>query len=251
MSCVLCLLSFSLKIMKRFKILCVLLLTVFFASVVTDFVLDFIAGAKMGYNMVEYTIANGLESREHLYVDVVADGEGKALAPNAVNKLSGDSVVILRNNVSIVEYAKSFAEETDKHNVWYEILCWLNWVIIAIFVYLPLHTSREVLGPPPGMEPAPPQPPPPRCSPPPSGRGSLNHRTARKVLRVMILKDLFLLSHDRFQPCFLFLPLILTQLHFPFLLLFHKGNHSETERKHQLTHSPHPMSLLIAPSVFT
>ena len=122
--------------MKRFKILCVLLLTVFFASVVTDFVLDFIAGAKMGYNMVEYTIANGLESREHLYVDVVADGEGKALAPNAVNKLSGDSVVILRNNVSIVEYAKSFAEETDKHNVWYEILCWLNWVIIAIFVYL-------------------------------------------------------------------------------------------------------------------
>ena len=122
--------------MKRFKILCVLLLTVFFASVVIDFVLDFIAGAKMGYNMVEYTIENGLESREHLYVDVVADVEGKAFAPNAVNKLSGDSVVLLRNNVSIVEYAKSFAEETDKHNVWYEILCWLNWVIIAIFVYL-------------------------------------------------------------------------------------------------------------------
>ena len=40
--------------MKRFKILCVLLLTVFFASVVIDLVLDFIAGAKMGYNMVEY-----------------------------------------------------------------------------------------------------------------------------------------------------------------------------------------------------
>ena len=120
--------------MKRFKILCVLLLAVFFASVVTDFVLDFIAGAKMGYSMVEYTIANGLESREHLYIDVVA--EGKTLEPNAVNKLSGDSVVILRNNVSIVEYAKSFAEETDRHNVWYEILCWMNWVIIAIFIYL-------------------------------------------------------------------------------------------------------------------
>ena len=93
--------------MKRFKILCVLLLAVFFASVVTDFVLDFIAGAKMGYSMVEYTIANGLESREHLYVDVVADGEGKVFAPNAINKLSGDSIVILRNNISIVEYAKS------------------------------------------------------------------------------------------------------------------------------------------------
>lgn len=122
--------------MKRFKILCVLLLTVFFASVVIDLVLDFIAGAKMGYNMVEYINANGLESREHLFVDVVADGEGKVFAPNAVNKLSGDSIVILRNNVSIVEYAKSFAEETDKHNVWYEILVWVNWVIIAIFVYL-------------------------------------------------------------------------------------------------------------------
>lgn len=64
----------------------------------------------------------------------------------------------------------------------------------------------------------------------------------------MILKDLLLLSHDRFQLCFLFLPLISTQLHFPFLLLFHKGNHSETERNHQLTHSPHPTSLLTAPS---
>ncbi len=122
--------------MKRFKILCVLLLTVFFASVVADFVLDFIAGAKMGYNMVEYTIANGLESREHLYVDVVADGEGKVFAPNAVNKLSGDSIVILRNNISIVEYAKSFSEETDKHNVWYEVLNWVNWIIIAIFIYM-------------------------------------------------------------------------------------------------------------------
>lgn len=122
--------------MKRFKILCVLLLTVFFASVVADFVLDFIAGAKMGYNMMEYTIENGLESREHLFVDVVADGEGKVFAPNAVNKLSGDSIVILRNNISIVEYAKSFSEETDKHNVWYEVLNWVNWIIIAIFIYM-------------------------------------------------------------------------------------------------------------------
>ena len=122
--------------MKRFKILCVLLLTVFFASVVTDFVLDLIAGAKMGYNMVEYTMANGLESREHLYVDVVVDGAMKGLEPNAVNKLSGDSVVILRNNVSIVEYAESFAEAKDKNNVLYEVLNWVNWLIIVIFVYL-------------------------------------------------------------------------------------------------------------------
>ena len=122
--------------MKRFKILCVLLLTVFFVSVVTDFVLDLITGAKMGYNMVEYTMANGLESREHLYVDVVVDGDEMGLEPNAENKLSGDSVVILRNNVSIVEYAKSFATAKDKHNVLYEVLSWMNWLIIVIFVYL-------------------------------------------------------------------------------------------------------------------
>lgn len=135
-SCYLLLTTYYRKYMKRFKILCVLLLAVFFASVVTDFVLDFIAGAKMGYSMVEYTIANGLESREHLYVDVVADGDGKVFAPNAINKLSGDSIVILRNNISIVEYAKSFSEETDKHNVWYEVLNWVNWIIIAIFIYM-------------------------------------------------------------------------------------------------------------------
>lgn len=122
--------------MKRFKILCVLLLSVFFASVVKDFVLGLITGAKMGCSMVEYTIANGLESREHLYVDVVVDGDVSELKPNAVNKLSGDSVVILRNNVSIVEYAKAFVGATDKHNIWYEVLNWINWLIIGIFVYL-------------------------------------------------------------------------------------------------------------------
>lgn len=81
-------------------------------------------------------MANGLESREHLYVDVVVDGDEMGLEPNAENKLSGDSVVILRNNVSIVEYAKSFATAKDKHNVLYEVLSWMNWLIIVIFVYL-------------------------------------------------------------------------------------------------------------------
>ena len=122
--------------MKRFKILCVLLLTVFFASVVTDFVLDFMSGARMGYNIVEYIIDNEVESREHLYVDVMMDGTENMLEPNALNKLSGDSVVILRNNISIIEYADSFAGDSEKHNVWYHALTWLNRLIIAIFVYV-------------------------------------------------------------------------------------------------------------------
>ena len=122
--------------MKRFKILCVLLLTVFFASVVTDFVLDFMSGARMGYNIVEYITDNKVESREHLYIDVVMNGGGNMLEPNALNKLSGDSVVILRNNVSVIEYADSFAEDSEKHSTWYHALTWLNRLIIAIFVYV-------------------------------------------------------------------------------------------------------------------
>ena len=122
--------------MKRFKVLCVLLLSVFFASVVKDFVLGLITGAKMGCSMVEYTIANGLESREHLYVDVLTEVDKNVLKPNALNKLSGDSVVVLRNNVSIVEYATSFSGNSEKHNAWYHALVWLNRLIIAIFVYV-------------------------------------------------------------------------------------------------------------------
>ena len=122
--------------MKRFKILCVLLLTVFFASVAVDFVLDFVSGARMGYTMGEYIVDNELVSREHLYIDVLTEVDKKVLTPNALNKLSGDSVVILRNNVSIVEYAPSFLEDSEKHNGWYELLNWLNFFIIAIFVYL-------------------------------------------------------------------------------------------------------------------
>ena len=64
------------------------------------------------------------------------------------------------------------------------------------------------------MDPASPQP------PLPSGSGSLNHRTARKVLRVMILKEWLLLSHDRFQPCFLFLALMLISFTFHFFFTF-------------------------------
>lgn len=122
--------------MKRFKILCVLLLTVFFASVATDFVMDFVSSVRMGYTMGEYIVDNELESREHLYVDVLTEVDKKVLTPNALNKLSGDSIVILRNNVSIVEYATSFYGNSEKHNVWYEVLNWINFLIIAIFVYL-------------------------------------------------------------------------------------------------------------------
>lgn len=122
--------------MKKFKILCVLLLTVFFASVVIDFVIDFATGAKMGCTMADYIVGNGLESREHLYVDVVVEEGGNMLAPNAENKLSGDSIVVLRNNISIVEYAESFTNETDKHNIWYSVLNWINWLILAIYLYL-------------------------------------------------------------------------------------------------------------------
>ena len=122
--------------MKRFKILCVLLLIVFFASVVTDFVMDFVSGARMGYTMGEYIVDNKLESREHLYVDVMENADRTVLVPNELNKLSGDSVVILRNRVSIVEYAESFAKESDKHNGWYTVLSCLNWFILAIFVYM-------------------------------------------------------------------------------------------------------------------
>ena len=122
--------------MKRFKILCVLLLTVFFASVAVDFVMDFVSGARMGYTMGEYIVDNELESREHLYIDVLTEVDKKVLAPNALNKLSGDSVVVLRNNVSIVEYASFFSGDSEKHNGWYELLNWINFLIIAIFVYL-------------------------------------------------------------------------------------------------------------------
>lgn len=122
--------------MKRFKILCLLLLSVFFASVVIDFVIDFTTGAKMGYTMADYIVNNGLESREHLYVDVVSNESINMLAPNAENKLSGDSIVVLRNNISIVEYAESFTNETDKHNIWYLVLNWINWLILAIYLYL-------------------------------------------------------------------------------------------------------------------
>lgn len=122
--------------MKKFKILCMLLLTVFFASVVTDFVFDFTTGAKMGYNIAEYLVDNKLESREHLYIDVVAEEAEDIIKTNAVNKLSGDSVVVLRNNISIVEYAPSFAADSEKHNVWFRVLAWLNRLIIVIFVYV-------------------------------------------------------------------------------------------------------------------
>jgi ABC-type bacteriocin/lantibiotic exporter with double-glycine peptidase domain len=86
--------------------------------------------------MGEYIVDNELESREHLYVDVLTEVNKKVLTPNALNKLSGDSVVILRNNVSIVEYAPSFSGNSEKHNAWYEVLNWINFLIIAIFVYL-------------------------------------------------------------------------------------------------------------------
>jgi hypothetical protein len=122
--------------MKRFKVLCVLLLSVFFASVVVDFVMDFVSSARMGYTMGEYIVDNELESREHLYVDVLTEVDENVLKPNALNKLSGDSVVVLRNNVSIVEYATSFSENSEKHNGWYVVLNWINFLIIAIFVYI-------------------------------------------------------------------------------------------------------------------
>ena len=122
--------------MKRFKVLCVLLLSVFFASVVVDFVMDFVSSARMGYTMGEYIVDNELESREHLYVDFLTEVDENVLKPNALNKLSGDSVVVLRNNVSIVEYATSFSENSEKHNGWYVVLNWINFLIIAIFVYI-------------------------------------------------------------------------------------------------------------------
>ncbi|MDD2987310.1 hypothetical protein, partial [Flavobacterium sp.] len=73
--------------MKRFKILCTLLLVSFLVAVFQNTVMSFLEGFNLGYGIASFEIDNGLTSENFTYLDLVPKTDEIAL--NADNAKDG------------------------------------------------------------------------------------------------------------------------------------------------------------------
>lgn len=120
--------------MKKFKILCITLLVFFFASMLQGFLSDFMSSLKVSSKMYDYKEKLGLESNDYIYLDLEADMN--EFTPNAYNKVSGDSVFVIQNNVSVIEFNKKGESQSKLSAVIENIIVIINFLILAIYLYI-------------------------------------------------------------------------------------------------------------------
>ena len=92
---------FTQKRMKRLKLLCVVLLVVFFGSIYQGAVLPFIEGVKYGLTIAKYQIEHQDKTDDFMLMAVVAK-DLNYLDESEINQKTGKKVLIRPNNVTVM-----------------------------------------------------------------------------------------------------------------------------------------------------
>ena len=92
--------------MRKFRILCISLLVVFFAGMAQRLVVDSLYGYRMGEGIARHSMSRDLVEDTHVSLDVKLD-EFSRIEPNAVNGFTGDSVIVIPERVSVAAFAEA------------------------------------------------------------------------------------------------------------------------------------------------
>lgn len=127
--------------MRRLKVLCIILLVTFLVSGVMSSVTDFVRGWNSGKFIVSQTEETGLKSRGFIALDVDAVSSGE-LECIGVNVLTGDSVWIEPNNVSVYELSDDLSELSAGQSVLRVMIVVFNWLIVVIYLVVAVMFVR-------------------------------------------------------------------------------------------------------------
>lgn len=115
--------------MERLKVLCIILLLVFFASMYQGAVLPFIDGIKYGLSIAKYENETNNKTQEFIMMDVEPKNPGNTI-PNEINLKNGQPVVIQPTNISLI------SSDTEQKPVWLMVLDALYMALTVIVLIL-------------------------------------------------------------------------------------------------------------------
>lgn len=90
--------------MARIKILCIILLVVFFSSIYQGAILPFVEGIKYGMTIAKYQIEHKEKTDDFLLMDVVAK-DNNYFDNSEANLITGEKVLVRPNNVTIMAHS--------------------------------------------------------------------------------------------------------------------------------------------------
>ncbi len=87
--------------MKRLKLLCIILLVVFFGSMYQGAVLPFVEGIKYGITIAKYQIESNQETDDFIMMDVITR-DNSYMEQTETNLKTGEKVLTRPNNMTII-----------------------------------------------------------------------------------------------------------------------------------------------------
>ncbi len=121
--------------MKRFKILCTLLLVSFLIAVFQNTIMSFVEGFQLGYGIASFEIDNGLNSESFTYLDLTPKTDDIAL--NADNVKNGAPLSLVPSKASVVAfYPEGTHEKTTAELIISIINGLLNLGIVICYFYV-------------------------------------------------------------------------------------------------------------------
>ena len=121
--------------MKRFKILCTLLLVSFLIAVFQNTIMSFVEGFHMGYGIASFEIDNDLES-EH-FTSLKLTPKTDAIALNEDNVKDGAPLSLIPSQASLVTFHMKATHENTSRDVLISIISGLlNLGILICFFYV-------------------------------------------------------------------------------------------------------------------
>lgn len=121
--------TFTLKGMKRIKILCAVLLVIFFGSIYQSAVLPFIEGVKEGMTIAKYQLDNNQKTDDFLLMDVVSKTYDY-FDNSEINIKTGEKALVRFNNMTV-----SIRSTIDKP-LWWKFLHILGDVFLLLTLVL-------------------------------------------------------------------------------------------------------------------
>lgn len=90
--------------MKRIKILCIVLLIVFFGSIYQGAILPFIEGVKYGMTIAKYQLEHKEKTDEFVLLDVVSKTSGY-MEESETNTKTGEKVLVRPSNMTVLVHS--------------------------------------------------------------------------------------------------------------------------------------------------
>lgn len=130
--------------MRKFRILCISLLVVFFSGMAQRLVVDSLYGYRMGEGIARHSMSRDLVEDTHVSLDVKLD-EFSRIEPNAVNGFTGDSVIVIPERVSVAAFAETGSAGCRSDMVLGIVSGILNFLLLGIFFVMTVYFVKIIV----------------------------------------------------------------------------------------------------------